>query len=175
MLIAGTAIWLACLAVKITHYQGPVPFFSDVPLLVLPLIAFIRFRKSITRTIRRVPLPRFALYLASSAPLIIFEENINCLPSECRLIPSTLTFLLVFMLLLGLTVTILRMRSALRATVAFSIVGLLFELTLGASHNQLTALLPSVPGILIALWVMVSYAFFAFIPLAVLTSPETSS
>jgi hypothetical protein len=169
-------VWLALiglsiilLVIKIINYNKPAQFFSDIPLLLLPMIIFIRFRKQIGISIKKIPFPKFLLYLLSSVPFIIFEENINCLQTGCRVIPSTLPFLLTFVLILGLAVRFFRTKNIALPIIIFSILGLVFELTLGASRVQLHAMLFSPTGILISIWTAISYAFFVIIPLTILT------
>ncbi len=71
--------------------------FVDVPLLTLTFVAMFRFRKRLTSALVKVRVPPLAMYLVLSVPLIIFEEQIDCMPSWCGsvLIPPTLPFLLV--------------------------------------------------------------------------------
>ena len=75
----------------------------DVPLIVGGFLLMFRYRKRLALTILRVKLPPLALYLLLSVPLIIFEEQIDCMPAWCGMvaIPPTLPFLLIEMLALG--------------------------------------------------------------------------
>ncbi len=130
--------------------------FIDVPLLTLTFIAMFRFRKRLTSAFARVRVPPLAMYLIASVPLIIFEEQIDCQPSWCGnvLIPRTLPFLLVEMLVLGVAVLLLHARSLLRITLAFSVYGVLFELLLGGLRGA-----PLIVAVLFAPHVALEFAW----------------
>src|SRR3989441_3603836 len=65
-----------------TLVGGPLGIrdFIDVPLIVGGFFIMFRFRKKLALTILRVKFPPLALYLVLSVPLIIFEEQIDCMP-----------------------------------------------------------------------------------------------
>ena len=75
----------------------------DVPLIVGGFFLMFRLRKKLALDILRLKLPPLALYLILSVPLIIFEEQIDCMPAWCGAvaIPPTLPFILAEMLVLG--------------------------------------------------------------------------
>jgi len=146
--------------------------FIDVPLIVGGFLLMFRFRKKLALDILRVKLPALALYLILSVPLIIFEEQINCMLAWCGAvtIPPTLPFILVEMLVLGGIVLWRHAKNVLRVTLFFSIFGVLWEIFLGG--------LVGAPLIIIAVlapYVGVSYAFISMLPLTVLTERETAS
>ena len=131
-----------------------------------------RFRGRISREILKVKLPPLVLYLILSVPLIIFEEQIDCMPSWCGAvaIPPTLPFLFIEMLLLGGIVLWRHAKNALRITLVFSIYGVLFEIFLGGLVGA-----PLVIIALLAPYVGVGYAFISILPLTVLTRREAVS
>jgi hypothetical protein len=100
-----------------------------------------------------------------SAPLIIFEEQINCMPAWCGKVssPPTLPFILVEMFFLGLLALRLHVKSALRVTLAFSIFGVFWELLLGGLVGA-----PVIVDLLIGPYVVISYAFVSLLPLVLL-------
>jgi hypothetical protein len=137
----------------------------DVPLIVGGFVLMYRFRARISHEILKVKLPPLALYLILSVPLIIFEEQIDCMPAWCGavLIPPTLPFLFVEILVLGGLVLWRSSKDVNRITLAFSVYGVLFEIFLGG--------LVGAPLLIIAIigpYVMVGYAFISMLPLAVL-------
>jgi len=143
----------------------------DVPLVVGGFLLMFRFRKKLALTILRVKLPPLALYLILSVPLIIFEEQIDCMPAWCGMvaIPPTLPFLLVEMLVLGGIVLWRHAKNVLRVTLLYSIFGVLWEIFLGG--------LVGAPLIIIALlapYVAVGYAFVSMLPLTVLIEGKTT-
>ena len=124
-----------------------------------------RYKERISHEVLKVKLPPFALALILSIPLIIFEEQIDCMPAWCGavLIPPTLPFLLVEVLVLGGLVLWRNVRSVKRVTLAYSIFGVLWEIFLGG--------LVGAPPLIIAIlgpYVMVGYAFVSMLPLTVL-------
>jgi len=139
--------------------------FIDVPLLIVPFLLMLRFRKPLSHVISRPRLPLFALYLLLAVPLLIFEEQIDCQPSWCRtvVIPPTIPFLLLEMLVLGGIVIVFHAKSPLRVTLIFSIYGVLFEFFLGGLVGA-----PIVIVALLAPYVAMGYAFVSMLPLSVL-------
>jgi hypothetical protein len=144
----------------------------DIPLLLIPFILMVKFRKPLTSKISRIPLPKFALFLLVSIPLINFEEMINCGAYGCApvLIVPTMPVILGFILLLGIFSRILKAKSTLRTTLVFSVLGFLFELIVGVASAQFIQLIWVSPPffIFMAFWVGMSYAFISYLPLAVL-------
>lgn len=124
-----------------------------------------RFRKKLTRDILRVKLPPLALYVILSVPLIIFEEQIDCMPAWCGTvaIPPTLPFILVEMSLLGAIVLWRRAQDVLRVTFFFSVFGVFWEIFLGGLVGA-----PLIVIALLAPYVGVGYAFISMLPLTVL-------
>jgi hypothetical protein len=139
--------------------------FIDVPLLTVPFFLMLRFRKHLSNVILRLRLPVIGLYVLLSVPLLIFEEQIDCMPSWCGtvVIPPTIPFLLLEMMALAGLVLVLHAKSPLRVTLAFSIYGVLFELFLGGLVGA-----PVVIAALLAPYVAMGYAFVSVLPLSVL-------
>jgi len=150
--------------------------FIDVPLLSIPFLLMLRFRKRLTSVIVRVKLPVIGLYLLLTVPLLIFEEQIDCQPGWCGtvIIPPTIPFLLLEMLVLGGLVLVLHAKNPLRVTLVFSIYGVLFELFLGGLVGA-----PILIAAILAPWVAMGYAFVSMLPLSVLIEgknrPQKSS
>lgn len=124
-----------------------------------------RYKGRISHQVLRVKLPPFALALILSVPLIIFEEQIDCMPAWCGavLIPPTLPFLVIEILVLEGLVLWRKVRNVKRITLGYSIFGVLWEIFLGG--------LVGAPPLIIAIigpYVMVSYAFVSMLPLTIL-------
>ena len=131
-----------------------------------------RFRGRISREILKLGLPPLVLCLILSVPLIIFEEQIDCMPAWCGavLIPPTLPFLFVEILVLGGLVMWRNSKDVKRVTLAYTIFGVLFEIFLGG--------LVGAPPLIIAIigpYVMVGYAFISMLPLMVLIQGRARS
>ncbi len=103
------------------------------------------------------------VYLLCALPLMLFEENINCLPSGCHLIPVTIPFLVIFLVLIYGIIRMTKVRALWYVLVPACSVGLLWELTWGVSGSVFRAL-PLPWFIYIALWTWMSYAFFTIVP-----------
>ena len=130
-----------------------------------------RFRKRLALTILRLKLPPLALYLILSVPLIIFEEQIDCMPAWCGMvaIPPTLPFLLIELLVLGGIVLWRHAKNVLRITLVYSIFGVLWEIFLGGLVGA-----PLIVIALLAPYVAVGYAFVSMLPLTVLIEGRTA-
>jgi hypothetical protein len=139
--------------------------FIDVPLLTIPFLLMLRFRKRLSNVILRLRLPLIALYILLAVPLLIFEEQIDCQPSWCGtvVIPPTIPFLLLEMFALAGLVMVLHAKSPLRVTLVFSIYGTLFELFLGGLVGA-----PILIAAILAPYVGMGYAFVSMLPLSVL-------
>jgi hypothetical protein len=137
----------------------------DVPLIVGGFLLMFRYRKRLAKAILRAKLPPLVLYMILSVPLIIFEEQIDCMPAWCGkvAIPPTLPFILIEMLLLGGIVLWRHAKNVLRVTLFFSIFGVFWEIFLGG--------LVGAPLFIIAIfapYVAIGYAFISMLPLTVL-------
>lgn len=146
-------------------------FASDIAILSATFILIIIFRKKISKLFTWMPLPRFFVYLISSLPFIIFEENINCLPSGCTLLPPTIPFLFSFVLILGLIIKFTPLKNLWAATLAFSAFGILVEYVVGASHTELRTL-EGFFGFFMLFWIGLSYAYLVIVPLTILLAHE---
>ena len=141
--------------------------FIDVPLIVGGFVVMSVYRKQLTQKILgiRGRIPLLGMYLLLSVPLIIFEEDIDCMPAWCGqvLIPPTLPFIMIEVFALGMLALRLRAKSPLRGTLLFSVFGVFWEIFLGG--------LKGVPLVIVALlapYVMVGYGFVSLLPLCVL-------
>jgi hypothetical protein len=149
--------------------------FIDVPLLVVPFVLMIVWRKKILRQILRIQVPPLLLCILVSIPLIIFEEQIDCMPAWCGkvVIPPTLPFLAIEIAVLGGLVVWAHAKNLFRITIGFAIYGVSFELLLGGLVGA-----PLIVDILLGPWVALGYSFISMLPVAVLTEgrkPSTSS
>ena len=146
--------------------------FIDVPLLTIPFILMIKFRGRLTSEISKLRLPLIALYVLLAIPLLIFEEQIDCMPAWCGtvVIPPTIPFLLLEMLVLGGLVLVLHAKRPLRVTLVFSIYGVLFELFLGGLVGA-----PILIAAILAPYVGMGYAFVSMLPLSVLMKEKNQA
>lgn len=137
----------------------------DVPLVVGAFMVTAVFRKRFARAIRRVKLPLFLLFLLTSVPLVVFEEDINCMPSWCGqvLIPPTLPFIVVEIFVLGLAATLLHIRRAYMVVLAYCVFGVGWELTVGGLKGA-----PIEVDFFLIPYVALSYALVSAVPLEVL-------
>ena len=137
--------------------------FHSIGLWVSFLI-ILKYRVKISDWLLSVSAPSVLVYTLSSLPFMLFEENVNCLPSGCRLIPVTIPFLLVYMLLVFGIMKWIKIKAFWRTLLIVCSVGLLWEVSLGVASVEFRAL-PPVWFVYISLWTWMSYAYFTAIPL----------
>lgn len=137
----------------------------DVPLLTGTFLLMAFYRRRLTSEIVKVGLPLMVLYALVSIPLTIFEEQIDCMSSWCGrvIIPPTLPFILIEIVVLGVIATLVHARSLRKVVLVFSIYGIIFEILLGGLRG---APLPIVA--LLAPYVGLGYAFISMLPLNIL-------
>ena len=137
----------------------------DVPLIVGVFLLMFRFSKKLAIAVLRVKLPPLVLYLILSVPLIIFEEQIDCMPawSAWSRYRQLFPFLFIEMLVLGGIALWRHAKNVLRVTLFYSIFGVLWEVFLGGLVGT-----PLTVIALLAPYVGVGYAFILMLPLTVL-------
>ncbi len=137
----------------------------DVPTVVGGYFLMLRYRRLFASRLAGTKLPSLVVCLLLAVPLIILEEQINCMPSWCGtvLIPPTLTILLVE--IFGLSVISLKMhaQNAFRVTAIYTVFGVFIEASTGGllSAGPLIALIFSP-------YVWISYGFISLLPISVL-------
>ncbi|MFH1501326.1 MAG: hypothetical protein ABIE22_05280 [archaeon] len=141
-------------------------FIPDVAILGITFILIVLFRNKLANIFNMIPLPPFLVYLISSVPFMLIEENINCLPSGCVLIPWTIPFLLTFVLILGLIVKTLKPKTITYPLAGFIIFGALWEALIGGLSGQLQVIGPRFYVFMI-FYAGLSYAYFIVVPLEI--------
>jgi hypothetical protein len=139
--------------------------FIDVPLIVGTFALMLFYRRQLTDAITRIKLPLLALSVLLSVPLIIFEEQINCMTAWCGqvIIPPTLPFLVVEIGVLGVIVMKVHAKNLFRVILLYSIFGLAWEILLGGLVGASVLI-----DLLIGPYVALSYAFVSMLPIRVL-------
>lgn len=137
----------------------------DVPLIVGSFAIMLVYRRQLTNVITRIKLPLFALSILLSVPLIIFEEQINCMTAWCGqvIIPPTLPFLVVEIAVLGVIVIKVHAKNLLRVTLLYSVFGVMWEILLGGLVGASILI-----DLLIGPYVALSYAFVSMLPIRIL-------
>ncbi|HME19727.1 MAG TPA: hypothetical protein VKF15_08340 [Nitrososphaerales archaeon] len=137
----------------------------DVPLIVGTFVIMLAFGRRLARALGRTRVPLILPYILISALLIVFEEDINCMPAWCGqvIIPPTLPFLMFEVMVLGLIATLLRTQSVPRLVLAYSVFGVAWEQTIGGLKGA-----PPLVDVIFIPYVALSYAFVSMLPLEVL-------
>lgn len=97
---------------------------------------------------------------------MVFEENINCFPEEaggCQLFPITYPFLIAAIIIVYLIVRKFRLKSFWKIITIASLIGVVWETTIGVAAAAFWALPPLWIIIFIA-WIWLSYAILFLIP-----------
>jgi hypothetical protein len=97
----------------------------DVPIMVGGYLFMAVYRRQLAAKLARVPLPLLATSVLLSVPLIIVEEQIDCMSQWCGqvLIPPTLPFLLLEVIVVCLIALRFQVRSAFRIGAAYNLFG----------------------------------------------------
>jgi len=130
-------------------------------------------RQTISTFFLSLPLPKVVIFILASLPFMLVEENINCLPSGCRLVPLTIPFLIIYLLIVRLSVLKFKLTRINMILLIFSSIGVAWEMFLGASSTEFLAL-PPLWITLIGAWTWLSYAYFIIIPIEILLSQNSS-
>ncbi len=169
MKVAGVVIGsvlLGGLVMLASHKE--VQFFIPQIGLLVAFYFLIRNRHSIASWFLKFPIANSViLYFISSLPFMLFEENINCFPPEaggCQLFPPTIPFLLIALALLLLIVRKFKFTRFWTIVTIFSILGVLWEITIGVSSVAFLSL-PPLWFFVISGWTWLSYAFIVIVPL----------
>jgi hypothetical protein len=125
------------------------------------------FRFRAADLLQRLPFPPLIVFVASSIPLILLEENVNCLATGCQLIPSTLPILLLFVVGLGVLVHVLKLKDFVPALLLFMVWGYFVEVFVFHFDPAYFAR-PLIELVVGAMWLMASYAVLVIIPLTYL-------
>lgn len=123
------------------------------------------FRKKIASIFKVIPLPRFILYLIVGVLFSILEENINCPPTGCELVPPTIPIFAAFLVIHLIIISVLKLfkvRSFYLAISIFGLMGWAAEFLLG-SHQGILWSSPAVT-IIMSVWTFVTYAIIVIVP-----------
>ena len=166
LVIVISSVILGGLVMLASHKE--VQFFIPQIGFLVASYFLIRNRYSIASWFLKFPVSNsIALFLLSSLPFMIFEESINCLPPEmggCALLPITLPFLLITLVILLFVIRKFKLKRFWVIITVFSVLGVIWEITVGVSGAAFLAL-PPIWFAIISLWVWLSYTFIAIIPL----------
>jgi hypothetical protein len=145
------------------------------PLFVWTLWLIVKYRASIAAWFKRIPvLPTFIVAIISTFPFMLFEENLNCLPSGCVLVPPTIPFLTGFVVFFVILFSLIKIKSIKIPVIVFSIFGLWVEFFYGVGVKELWALPPHW-FIFFIFWIAISYAYFAIIPFEIIKKEQLSA
>jgi len=134
-------------------------------IIIIGGISF-RFRKKIAKIVKKIPLPKSLLFLIVGTIYSIIEENINCPPTGCALIPFTIPIFFVFLLILLGIVKVFKIKKFWLGILIFGLIGWIVEFTLG-SYKEVLWSSPAVT-ILMSIWTILTYCVIVIIPLTIL-------
>ncbi len=136
----------------------------DVPTIVGGFLIMLYYRKKLTSILARVPLPSLVTCVLISIPLIILEEQIDCMPAWCGqvLIPPTLPFLLLEVFAVSLIALRVHATSPFRVVSVYSALGVFWELLFGGLVGA-----PLIIALIFAPYVWIGYGFVSLLPLSI--------
>ncbi|HME19457.1 MAG TPA: hypothetical protein VKF15_06970 [Nitrososphaerales archaeon] len=143
----------------------------DIPFIVGGFVLMAVYRKRLSSAILRIGLPAVLLFVLVSIPLIIVEEDIDCMPAWCNhvIVPPTLPFILFEVIVLGALTLLLGVRSLLRVMAAWCVFGVGWELTVGGLVGA-----PILVDVVIGPYVAIGYGYVALLPIQVLLDAKAS-
>ena len=143
---------------------------EDIGLWV-SFFVIVRYRHYIAELLANIHLPRWVIYLVSALPFMLVEENVNCLPTGCTLVPPTIPMLVIFLVIVYFVTLKIRAPKFWYILGGACAVGLLWEWFVGAAHTAFFAL-PLFWFVYVSIWTLMSYAYFTVIPLTYLLSKK---
>ena len=150
-------------------------FLPDITIIIVGFILLYKFRKPIAKLFSRIPLSPVFLAPLISLPFIFLEETINCLDYGdglgCRMTTWINVVLLIQVFILCLIVHKKKMTDIKWPLFWYSVIGLIWEMTLGGLSVLVLTLNPFL--LFMGPYVMVSYAFLAVIPLTIVVLRNT--
>ncbi len=137
----------------------------DVPIVVGGYFLMLRYRRPLATILAVTKLPSLATCVLLAVPLIILEEQINCMPSWCGtvLIPPTLTILLIEIFGLSAISLKIHAQNPFRVTATYSV----FVVFIEASTGGLLSAGPLIAAVF-SPYVWISYGFISLLPISVL-------
>lgn len=148
----------------ITSHKG-VPLIPELA-MILAFFLMVKNRHAIAELFNFKWMPEIFAVVISLLPFMVFEENINCFPEEaggCQLFPITYPFLIAAIIIVYLIVRKFRLKSFWKIITIASLVGVVWEITIGVAAAAFWALPPLWIIIFIA-WIWLSYAILFLIP-----------
>jgi hypothetical protein len=145
-------------------------FVPDVTIIVITFFLMVKYNEKIVSLILWIKLlPRFLLFILTSIPLIIFEENINwgAIGNTYTLLPWTLLPLLLFLIITGYLAKKFKAKSVIVPMYSLIMFGIFWELLFGGLRGQMFVL-PMPFFVFMIFFVGLSYAYITYIPLKVL-------
>ncbi len=124
------------------------------------------FKKKIAKIFSKIPLPKFLLFLVIGIFYSLIEENINCPPTGCTLIPWTIPIFIAFILIHFGILTIFRIKNFYLGVLIFGLMGWIAEFMFG-SHKEILWSSPIVTS-LMSVWTILTYSIIIIVPVTIL-------
>lgn len=141
-------------------------FFIGVIWILFTYYFIHKYRIKIARFFMKLPFPNLVIVVLASLPFMLIEENVNCLQRGCEIVPITIPFLLVYLLIVIFFVSKFKMVNVTKILLIFCAIGVSWEMFLGDATALFLAL-PPLWMVIIAIWTGISYAYILVIPLTI--------
>ena len=140
--------------------------------LLVSIAIMLLYRKQISTKLSKLKIPKLILALLVAIILITFEEDVNCMPAWCGtvLIPPTLWFLFVQVLILISIIMVFKAKSFTIPVMLYGLFGIIFEFNFGYERANLKYLAIHNPplSIALAIWIGAWYAFLVILPITII-------
>ncbi|MEA1925344.1 MAG: hypothetical protein U9M95_05680 [Candidatus Altiarchaeota archaeon] len=124
------------------------------------------FRGGISSFILKIPFPKSLLFLVTGTIYSIIEENINCPPTGCEIIPWTIPIFVIFLIIHLSILKIFRIKNYKIAIFIFGIIGWISEFIFGSYKEWLWSS-PAVT-ILMSIWCFFTFSVIVIVPVTIL-------
>ena len=124
------------------------------------------FRKKISNLIKKIPLPNFLLFLIIGTLYSVIEENINCPPTGCTLIPFTIPIFFAFLVIYLILLKMLSIKNFYLGILIFGLMGWAAEFIFGSYRETLWS--SPIVTILMSIWTILTYSIIVILPVTIL-------
>ena len=131
------------------------------------------FRGELSSFLLKIPLPKILLFLVTGTIYSIIEENINCPPTGCEIIPWTIPIFVIFLVIHLSILKIFRIKNYNTGLLIFGLIGWISEFIFGSYKDFLWSS-PTIT-VLMSIWCFFTYSVIVVVPVTILLENKKQS